>query len=87
MTNPGSSAAKRLGCTCPTLDNRYGEGAVLDGQVDPGQFFISPDCPIHADSRSVILGDNDSEGSDASEDHAGDSQSADNDSQTTERSS
>lgn len=52
-TNPGSPKAKRLGCTCSPLDNWYGEGAVIDGHVDSGQFFIADDCPIHADSRRL----------------------------------
>lgn len=51
--NPGSARAKRLGCTCPALDNAYGEGAVIDGISDPNQFFIADDCPIHVDKRKL----------------------------------
>lgn len=52
-SNPGSPDAKRLGCTCPVIDNNYGNGAVVDGQVIPDQFYIDPDCAIHRDRRSV----------------------------------
>lgn len=52
-TNPGSSEAKRLGCTCPVLDNAYGQGAVVDGKVVPDQWYTDPDCPIHRDRRLV----------------------------------
>lgn len=52
-TNPGSSEAKRLGCTCPVLDNAYGQGAILDGKIDSAQFYTDPDCPIHRDARLV----------------------------------
>jgi hypothetical protein len=47
MANPGSWLAVRKGCECPVLDNRYGEGAVVNGHVDPDQFYVSPFCPIH----------------------------------------
>lgn len=42
--NPGSREAELLGCTCPVLDNRYGDGI----QTRQGaQFVMSEDCPIH----------------------------------------
>ncbi len=50
-TNPGSPEAKRLGCTCPVLDNAYGEGAVVDGQINKEAFYIDPDCSIHVNSE------------------------------------
>lgn len=52
-TNPGSAEAKRLGCTCPVLDNAYGKGAVMEGKIDHEQFYTDPDCPIHRDRRLV----------------------------------
>ena len=52
-TNPGSPEAKRLGCSCPVLDNAYGEGAVIDGQVNAMSFYLDPDCPIHQDKRGL----------------------------------
>ena len=57
-TNPGSPEAKRLGCTCPVLDNAYGEGAVVDGQVNSMQFYLDPDCAIHQDKRGLDAGPN-----------------------------
>jgi len=72
MSTPGSASAKRLGCTCPTLDNSYGEGAVIDGQVDFTQFYIAPDCPIHADSRTVVSGANGDQESSGPSDESGD---------------
>jgi len=43
---PGHPAAKRLGCTCPVMDNHNGAGRGGDGE----QFgwYITGDCPIHA---------------------------------------
>ncbi|HEY6022449.1 MAG TPA: hypothetical protein VIY48_22085 [Candidatus Paceibacterota bacterium] len=60
--NPGSPEAKRLGCTCPTLDNSYGEGAIVDGKVDPSQFYIAPDCELHLDKRKLTTDEIDSAG-------------------------
>lgn len=40
---PGTLEAQDLGCTCPILDNSYGQGYM--GQ--PGVYVISADCPIH----------------------------------------
>lgn len=53
MANPGSPEAKRLGCTCPVLDNSYGEGAIVEGKVDTEQFYLDENCPIHTDRRRV----------------------------------
>jgi hypothetical protein len=47
MANPGSWLAVRKGCECPVLDNHYGDGAVINGSIDPEQFYVSPSCPIH----------------------------------------
>lgn len=55
-TNPGSAEAKRLGCSCPVLDNAYGKGAIKDGKISSGAFYTDPDCPIHRDRRLVDNG-------------------------------
>lgn len=41
--NPGSEEAGERGCTCPVIDNHYGEGWGL-GPC----WYISIDCPLHA---------------------------------------
>lgn len=61
-TNPGSPEAKRLGCTCPVLDNAYGKGAVIDGRISETAFFTSPDCPVHVDQRRLLSADTGGEG-------------------------
>jgi hypothetical protein len=40
--NPGSAQAIKQGCTCPVMDNHYGEG------FNNGQFWITKGCPLHA---------------------------------------
>lgn len=42
--NPGGTMARRNGCTCPVLDNHYGEGVIVNGEA---QFWVNPDCPFH----------------------------------------
>jgi hypothetical protein len=51
--NPGSKKAREQGCTCPVLDNYYGDGI---GRDENGItiFWISEGCPIHAPSKTVI---------------------------------
>ena len=46
--NPGSKEAIKLGCTCPVIDNRYGEGAYNDEQGNP-LFWMNDDCPVHGE--------------------------------------
>jgi hypothetical protein len=46
IPNPGSKEALEQGCTCPVLDNEYGEGAYIDEDGKP-QFWMSADCPLH----------------------------------------
>ena len=43
--NPGSYAAKKLGCICPVLDNYHGKGF-------GGCFWITENCPIHANKET-----------------------------------
>ena len=44
--NPGSQEAIKLGCTCPVIDNHYGEGAYNDESGMP-LFWMNDDCPVH----------------------------------------
>ena len=45
--NPGSPEAVKQGCTCPVLDNYYGEGSgYLDSKGNP-TFWTNADCPLH----------------------------------------
>ncbi len=45
VPNPGSNEALNMGCTCPVIDNRYGDGIHTDsGAV---LFWYNEDCPIH----------------------------------------
>lgn len=39
---PGSADAIEQGCTCPVLDNRYG-----DGWLGADRHVIAFDCPLH----------------------------------------
>lgn len=43
--NPGGTMARRQGCTCPVLDNHYGDG--VPGPNGP-QFWVDPSCPFHS---------------------------------------
>jgi len=51
--SPGSQEAKKLGCTCPVLDNNCGRGF---GYPTP-MYWIDNNCPIHGDKgwRKEIL--------------------------------
>lgn len=42
---PGSDHAIKAGCTCPSLDNKKGEGIYIDKKVC---FWINIDCPVHS---------------------------------------
>jgi len=41
---PGSMAAIAKGCTCPVIDNHYGDGFPMDG-IPTWQVLLG--CPIH----------------------------------------
>lgn len=45
---PGSDAAITNGCTCPILDNGYGEGFVVNGRR---QWWIAEACPLHGEQK------------------------------------
>lgn len=42
--NPGSEEAVEKGCTCPVVDNHYGQGVDIYGDI---QFWVNGNCPIH----------------------------------------
>lgn len=42
--NPGSSAARTLGCVCAVLDNCHGEYPPRP----PDGWWITEGCPVHA---------------------------------------
>lgn len=44
IPNPGSRKAINVGCTCPVIDNYYGEGVLLSGER---QFWYAENCPIY----------------------------------------
>ena len=46
LPNPGSEEALKLGCTCPVIDNEYGEGMA-------GMFYVSGDCNLHKDDPNL----------------------------------
>lgn len=53
--NPGSPAARELGCRCPILDNAHGKG-YLGGMTDSEGnliFVISAVCPLHGNTQET----------------------------------
>jgi hypothetical protein len=46
--DPGSNVAVAAGCTCPRIDNHYGEGRPLNGGR---KFIMSEDCPLHGQPK------------------------------------
>ena len=49
---PGSDEAIRQGCTCPVLDNQYGQG-YYGGPS--GTFVYSGLCPLHREEYEQLL--------------------------------
>ena len=47
---PGSNLAIAAGCTCPRIDNHYGNGVTVFGEK---QFIYSADCPLHGRKEMV----------------------------------
>jgi len=43
--NPGTPEALDLGCTCPVLDNHYGDGFVVNGERI---WWRNSECPLHS---------------------------------------
>jgi hypothetical protein len=54
MPNPGSEAARKMGCKCPVLDNCHGKGYLVPGS---GSFCVSEACPIHGQEGQEKLED------------------------------
>ena len=46
--NPGTPEALDLGCTCPVLDNHYGDGFVVNGERI---WWRNAECPLHSKMR------------------------------------
>lgn len=44
ILTPGSSEARKVGCTCPVLPNNFGRGYA----GGPSPFVIDRHCPLHA---------------------------------------
>lgn len=47
---PGSDDARKLGCTCPVMDNAHGKGVFALGTA----WWITVGCPVHT---KLIRGD------------------------------
>jgi hypothetical protein len=47
---PGSREARENGCTCPVLDNNFGEGYFNDGKI----FVYNMECPLHKETGKAI---------------------------------
>lgn len=48
--NPGSIAARELGCVCPVLDNGHGRGYMGGVNIDGEPVFvIRLDCKLHGE--------------------------------------
>lgn len=47
VPNPGSSKAVEAGCTCPRIDNSWGNGFHRPADGGPVLFVIASDCPLH----------------------------------------
>lgn len=47
---PGSKEAEAIGCTCPVIDNHYGDGRYGNGELY-GWFMVG-NCPIHGGTKS-----------------------------------
>jgi hypothetical protein len=50
IPNPGSARALDLGCECAVLDNRRGQGFVMDKEL---VFYITMGCPVHAPMKDT----------------------------------
>ena len=58
IPNPGSEKAIEQGCTCPIMDNGYGQGAYIDSDGKP-HFWINDECPIHTPNKEENDGKSD----------------------------
>lgn len=53
--NPGSKAARDIGCRCPVLDNAGGRGA-WGSEGPDAVFFVNEDCPVHGKGGAADSG-------------------------------
>ena len=53
VSNPGSDAARDLGCRCPVLDNAHGRGA-WGSEGPDAVFWISESCKLHTGNPKSI---------------------------------
>lgn len=51
IPNPGSEAAGEAGCTCPVIDNHYGNGR--PGPNGRRVFIYVEGCPVHTDTFPI----------------------------------
>ena len=47
IPNPGSDAARKLGCICAVMDNSHGRGYAFDKEHGYYVFSWREDCPLH----------------------------------------
>ena len=53
VPNPGSIAAKMLGCKCPVIDNHHGRGrGTYEGET---VFVYNLECPIHCPPSGTVV--------------------------------
>jgi len=50
LPKPGSIEAIKEGCRCPVVDNHYGTGFTMDGQIC---FWYSAECLLHVPHGKV----------------------------------
>ena len=51
IPNPGSKEAEDRGCTCPVMDNHYGEGIRIGEEV---VFWRTQGCPLHDPEKENV---------------------------------
>lgn len=51
--SPGSDEARKLGCTCPVLDNNHGAGCGRKDDNGSPLFWINEACPVHGKDEIV----------------------------------
>jgi hypothetical protein len=54
IPNPGSDEAVDLGCSCPIMDNSYGEGYM---EME-GVFVYNVGCSLHGESLREVTDEN-----------------------------
>lgn len=68
---PGADLAKRQGCTCSRLDNKWGAGRPCEPQIGEEdwvdvEFLVTPGCPLHDNNPVEPLGNRENQ---RTEDH------------------